>query len=308
MSSRSNRRDFLRTLGQTTAGAASLGLIGPGDLLAAKKPRVVVVRGTDPLRMLKSALRVFRRVTAQAKGKRVVIKPNMSFMNPAAWANNTSPEVAAAVAQLCKEWGASHIAAVDHTLSGGPRAMRACGVEPALQKVGGIEIISAHRRSLYQRKKVPRGKALKTTDIPKTLAKADMLINVPVAKQHAATKVSAGLKNLMGLIWDRRVFHHGMDLHQGIADLATVIQPQLTIIDATRVMVTNGPQGPGQVQKLHAIVVSDDPVAADAVAISLTQWKRQRLAPTDVEHVKRAAQLGLGVADLSRIKIIKKRV
>jgi len=112
----------------------------------------------------------------------------------------------------------------------------------------------------------------------------------------------------MGLIWDRRHLHDMISLHQGIADLSTVIRPSLTIIDATRVMVTGGPQGPGDVQKLSTIIVSDDPVAADAVATGLTQWKRTRLEPKDVEHIQAAAKLGVGIADLSRIKIIKKRV
>jgi uncharacterized protein (DUF362 family) len=309
--SEQDRREFLKRLAQAAAaagvGAATYGLL-EGSAEAAKKPRVVVVRGTDPARMLKSAMRVFRSLKKQVKGKNVVLKPNMSFRNPAAWGNNTSPLVAAAVAQLCRDWGAKKLSAVDHTLGGGARAMRVCGVQPALEKVGNIEIIAAQKRPEYTRRAVKRGKALKTTEISKVVAAGDLLVNIPVVKQHNATKISAGLKNLMGLIWDRRYFHSSINLHQGIADLATILTPGLTVIDATRVMVDNGPQGPGQVQKLNAMVVSTDPVAADAVAVGLTQWKRQRLAPKDVEHIKMAAALGLGVADLSKIKIIKKRV
>ncbi len=305
------RREFLEQLGRAgvLSGAAALGL-GGFELaaLAAKKPRVVVVRGSDPVRMLKSAMRVFRSLEQQIKGKTVVLKPNMSFKNPAAWGNNTSPEVAAAVAQMCVDWGAAKITAVDHTLSRGSRSVKASGVGPALSKIKGVEVLAADKKSLYLPKTVKQGKQLKRTDIPRVVAAADVLINIPVAKQHEATKVSFGLKNLMGLIWDRRHFHQMISLHQGIADLATLLRPQLTVIDATRSLVTNGPQGPGQVQKLHALVVSTDPVAADAVALGLTQWKRQRLAPKDVEHIAAAAKLGVGIADLSKIKIIKKRV
>lgn len=306
-----DRREFLKKMAQASAllGASSLGLgLLEGEAQAAAQARVVVVRGTDPLRMLKSAMRVFASVTKQVKGKSVVLKPNMSFRNPSAWGNNTSPEVAVAMAQLCREWGAKKIAAVDHTLGGGARAMQACGVQPALAKLGNVEVIAAQKKTEYVKRAVPRGKALKSTEISKVLAESDLLINIPVAKQHNSTRISAGLKNLMGLIWDRRYLHSEISLHQGIADLATVLRPSLTVIDATRVMVTNGPQGPGEVQKLNTIIVSTDPVAADAVAVGLTQWKRQRLKPDDIEHIKAAAALGLGVADLSRIKIIKKRV
>lgn len=304
------RREFLNKMGQTAAvaGVGAMGF-GIGESIAhAAKTRVVVVSGTDPYRMLKSALRVFRELEAAVKGKQVVIKPNMSFKNPPTWGNNTNPEVAAAVARMCKEWGAAHIAAVDHALVGGPRALKVCGVQPALEKIGGVEVISADKKSEYVTKSVPKGKALKRTAIHKSVAKADVLINVPVAKQHSATRFGAGMKNLMGLIWDRRYFHQMISLHQGIADLSLLIQPRLTVIDATRVMVTNGPQGPGEVQKLHKLVVGTDPVATDAVAVGLTRWKRQQLKPQDVEHLRLAAELGIGVADLSSIKVVKKRV
>jgi uncharacterized protein (DUF362 family) len=112
----------------------------------------------------------------------------------------------------------------------------------------------------------------------------------------------------MGLAWDRRHFHEMINLHQGIADLATLLTPALTVIDATRVMTSNGPQGPGKVQQLHTLVVSTDPVAADAVAVGLTQWNKQSLKPTDIAHIVNAGLLGLGQADLSKIKIVKKRV
>jgi uncharacterized protein (DUF362 family) len=245
---------------------------------------------------------------AQLKGKRVILKPNMSFKNPPAWGNNTDPAVAAAVAAMCKAAGASSVAAVDHTMGQGGKAIKACGVGPALEKLGGVEVISAHRKGDYVKKRIPRGKQLKTALIPRAAAGGDVLINIPVAKQHNATKVSLGLKNLMGLVWDRAHFHEMINLHQGIADLALLLQPALTVIDVTRVMTSNGPQGPGRVVKPGAIVISTDPVAADAVALGLSKWDKQTLQPDDIEHIKLSALMGLGQADLSQIKIVKKRV
>ncbi len=309
--SNKSRRDFLVQLGQGAAMAGAGGLVlglGEDEALAAKKTRVVVVQGADVNKMILSAMRVFRGMESLVKGKKVVLKPNMSFKNPPSWGNNTSPEVARAVAQLCQKSGAQHIVALDHTMGRGGRSIKACGVGPALEKVKGVRAISIHKKSDYVKKRIPKGKQLKTTLIPKALAGGEVLINIPVAKQHTATKVSFGLKNLMGLVWDRRHFHEMISLHQGIADLATLLKPTLTVIDATRVMVNNGPQGPGKVQKLKTLVISTDPVAADAVALGLTQWGNQTLSPREVEHIKAASLLGLGVADLSKIKVIKKRV
>jgi uncharacterized protein (DUF362 family) len=306
-----SRRKFIQEVGAGAlvlgAGAAGLGILDPSEALAAKKTRVVVVTGKDPAKMLAAAMKVFRGMGKFVKGKKVVLKPNMSFKNPPTWGNNTNPAVAAAVAAMCKSSGAADIVAIDHTMGSQGRSIKSCGVGPALEKVGGVKVISAHKKTDYAKKRVVKGKQLKTTHVPKVVSASDVLINIPVAKQHNATKVSFGLKNLMGLVWDRRHFHEMINLHQGIADLATLLTPALTVIDASTVMTTNGPQGPGKVQKLHTMVVSTDPVAADAVAVGLTQWKNQSLKPGDVAHIKNAALLGLGQADLSKIKIVKKR-
>lgn len=306
-----DRREFMVRVGEGAAvvgaGALGLGLLAPAEAQAAADARVVVVRGTDPRKMLMAALSVFKGLEPLVKGKKVCLKPNMSFKNPPAWGNNTSPEVAGALAQLVKEAGAANIVAVDHTMGQGGQSIQTCGVGPALQKVQGLQVVSAHQRGDYVKKRIPKGKQLKTTEVPKQVAEAEVLINVPVAKHHAATKVSFGLKNLMGIVWDRRHMHEMINLQQGIADLATLLRPALTVIDATRVMTTAGPQGPGKVETLNTIIVSTDPVAADAVACGLTQWASTSLTPKDVEHIQAASLLGLGAADLSKIKIVKKR-
>jgi len=302
-----DRRELVHLVG---AGLASALLLGPGGLLGAreKKTRVVLVKGDDPARMLAAAMKVFRGMGAFVKGKKVVLKPNMGFRNPPSWGNNTSPAVAVAVAALCKASGARGIMAVDHTMGAAGRAIKACGVGPALESLGGVTVASIHHRADYIKRRLPRAKQLKTAEVFRGLSHGAVLINVPVAKQHVATRVSLGLKNLMGLVWDRHVFHELINLHQGIADLATLVTPALTVIDATRVMTSNGPQGPGKVEVLNTLVVSNDPVAADTVALGLTRWDRRRVTPAQVAHLKYAALLGIGQGDLTRIKIIKKRV
>ena len=308
--SKIHRRDFLNKTGQglvvVGAGAMGMGVMEP-EAEAGKKSRVVVVKGNDVVKMLESAMKVFRGMGHLVKGKKVVLKPNMSFKNPSSWGNNTSPEVAGAVAAMVQAGGAASIVAVDHTMGQTGRAIKACGVGPALARVNGVQVFSGHKKGDYVKKRVPRGKQLKTTEVPKIVSAADLIINMPVAKQHTATKVSFGLKNLMGLVWNRQYFHEMISLHQGIADLATLLKPALTIIDATRVMTSNGPQGPGKVEKLHTLVISADPVAADVVALGLTRWGGQSLKPRDVEHIRMAGVMGLGQADLKQIKIIKKR-
>lgn len=304
-----DRRDFLKKAAAAAAAAGAgpllIGALG-GEAEAATKPTVVIVRGTDPARMLKAALAYFPAVEKKCKGKRVLLKPNMSFRTPAKWGNNTNPTVAVAVAQEIKGFGARQITAIDHVL-GGPSSMRVNGVQPALSKISGVQVISSDKQSGYVERAIKRGKGLTKTAICKELAAADVLINIPVAKQHMSAQISFGLKNQMGLIWDRRIFHR-LDLHQSIAELATLIRADLTVIDATRVMTTGGPMGPGRVEHPKALVVGTDPVATDAVALRLAKWKGKRLSPADVKHLAHAAKLGVGVLDLGKIRVIEKRV
>ena len=132
-----------------------------------------------------------------------------------------------------------------------------------------------------------------------------VLINVPVAKSHSATGVSLGLKGLMGLIWDRDSFHSKFNINQGIADLATVIKPQLTILDATRAMASGGPGGPGDVKKPNLIIAGVDPVAVDTYGVGVVQWYGWSFKGRQVEHLLIAHQRGLGKIDVDKLNIFK---
>ena len=126
---------------------------------------------------------------------------------------------------------------------------------------------------------------------------ADVLINLPTAKTHSAAGVSLGLKNQMGLIWDRNAFHTRFDLAQAIADLATALRPALTLLDASRALVTGGPGGPGKVVWLHRVVAGVNPVEVDALGVTLTPWYDQVLRPDQISHLRAARALGLGELD-----------
>jgi len=130
-----------------------------------------------------------------------------------------------------------------------------------------------------------------------------VLINIPIAKSHNATGVTLGMKGLMGVIYDREYFHEKVDLNQAIADLNTVIKPDLTIIDATRVMTSGGPTGPGAVEQLDTIIAGFDPVAVDAAAISLSKWYGHSFNAKQVKHIKLAHDMGLGEINPDNLKI-----
>ena len=87
-------------------------------------------------------------------------------------------------------------------------------------------------------------------------------------------KLTLGLKNVMGVIGGNRGEIH-KDIGQRIADLNLVVRPKLTIIDATRILLRNGPTGGNleDVKVLDTLIASADTVAADAYATTLFGMK-----------------------------------
>jgi uncharacterized protein (DUF362 family) len=291
------RRDFI------ISGLSSGALFFLGSAYAGlKKPYVVVVKGRDPRGLVFKAMEMLNS-KSYIKGRRIIIKPNMSFISPPSWGNNTSPEVAKAVCEFCHQAKAKAITVIDNPLAKKTESIRRSGVGPACLSIKGVKIIAATSSRFYKKVRIPKARQLKEAKIVKEALLADLLINVPVAKHHEATGVSIGLKNMMGLVWDRRYFHEMIDIHQGIADLCTVLRPKITIVDLTRCLTTRGPQGPGKVEKLNTIVAGLDPVAVDSVALSLTKWGNQRLNAKQIRYLVLAKAHGLGEYDLKKIKI-----
>ena len=109
--------------------------------------------------------------------------------------------------------------------------------------------------------------------------------------------LTLSMKNWMGSVKDRGRWHKA-GLHQCIADFSTFIKPSLVIIDATRIMLTKGPRGPGDLAHPGELVLSRDPVAADAYAATLFDKD-----PMEIPHIKIAHEMGTGCADLKRVKV-----
>jgi uncharacterized protein (DUF362 family) len=137
------------------------------------------------------------------------------------------------------------------------------------------------------------------------LSRADLFINVATAKHHSATQVSLGVKNLMGVIWNRADFHTTMDLSQAIGDLAVLIRPDLTIVDASRVLLTGGPTGPGKIALDMRMFASRDMVAVDSAVVGRYPFGDRSIRPHDIPHLRSAAELGVGVDDLDRITLTR---
>jgi uncharacterized protein (DUF362 family) len=301
-----SRRKFLT---RSAAATVVSGAYFTGRVYAQGSADIGVATGDDIDAAVRSAVASVGGMESYVKsGDRVIVKPNLSFASPAKRAATTNPETLASVIRLCLEAGAKEVLVVDHPLQDAAIIGDKADVAKAVIAIDGATLLLPTTEVLYKKTPIPRGKEMKETAVALILDEADVLINLPVAKSHSATGVSFGIKGNLGLVYDRIAYHNSGDFIQTIADLATIITPDLTIIDAVRALTTRGPQGPGKVAELGTIVAGPDPVAVDSYAVTLTPWYNREILPQNVPHLVKAAELGVGEIDLSKLDIVKNSV
>ena len=296
------RRQFLKT----TAAGLALSMAGASAGSSAAEDYDLVVISGDPAAATKKALEAIGGISRFVKkGERVVLKPNMSFARTPEFAATTHPLVVVTVAQACLEAGAGQVLVLDHTLQRAELCLERTGIRDACKPIKGVYVNAFQDKKFFKEVRIPQGKVLERAEVLNEILDGQVLINLPVAKSHSATGVSMGLKGLMGLIWDRESFHSQFNINQAIADLATVIKPHLTLLDATRAMTSGGPGGPGEVQKPNLIIAGVDPVAVDSYGVSVVPWYGKSFKGRQVEHLLVAHQRGLGKIDTESLRIFK---
>jgi uncharacterized protein (DUF362 family) len=298
------RRCFLKT----AAAGLALGLPGRPILADARTDYDLVVISGDPASATRKALEAMGGISRFVqKGQRVVLKPNMSFATPPERASTTHPMVVATVAQACMDAGAERVVVLDYPLYKAELCLQRSGIQDACRSIRGVFVLGPGERKFFREVKVPQGKVLDRVEVFKEVLDSHVLINLPQAKSHSTTGVSLGIKNLMGLIWDRWSFHSRYNINQALADLVAAIKPHLTLLDATRALVTGGPGGPGEVQKPDLIIAGTDPVAVDAYGVTVAPWYGQHFKGRQVEHLLAAHQRGVGKIDIEQLRILKER-
>lgn len=297
-----SRRSFI---GGALATAAAVPLLGR-RALAAPAFDVVDVSGSDPRKMVAAALEALGGIGKFVrKGSHVILKPNAGFANPPAWGTTTHPETVVAVARACIDAGARSITVVEFPQGRGMQCLERCGLIDALKELPQVKIKVLSSPGEFTKKEVPGGVQLKQVDVAKAYLSADVLISIPAAKAHTETAVSLGLKNSMGLIYDRKAFHTMLNIHQAIADLQRVIKPQLTILDATRALLTNGPTGPGDTATPGRIIAGRNPASVDAYGLTVARFNNKQMTPADVKHLELSSFVGeIRVAKL-KVKKVK---
>jgi uncharacterized protein (DUF362 family) len=301
-----DRRKFLQDMALWSAGllvAPPVFNLTPGLFASSKKTKLVKAEGLEYEGLVKKLLEPLGGISAFVKpGKTVVIKPNMGWDRNPDQAANTHPLIVRSLAELALVAGASKVMVFDRPCNEERRCHHNSGIRPALEGIKDKRLKCVY---IDNRKFIPvtikNGKSLKEWLFYKDALEADCYINVPVAKHHSLAGLTLGLKNVMGVIGGSRGELH-KNMGQNLADLNTVIKPELTIIDATRILLRNGPSGGNlkDVKKMNILIASSDSVAADAYATTLFNRK-----PEEIDSTVAAYRSGLGEMNLSKMEIIK---
>jgi Uncharacterized conserved protein len=308
------RRDFIKK--SVVAGAAlSLTFEDLSAALSTNKiavetaPDMVAVMGGEPKEMLEKALEALGGIEKFVKkGQKIVIKPNVAWDRAPEMAGNTNPELVEALVRKCLEAGAEKVTVFDNTCDAWQRCYETSGIERVVRAAGGI-MMPANTERYYREVKLPRGVNLKSALIHESLIEADAWINVPVLKDHGGAKLTSAMKNYMGIVWDRRVFHQN-DLQQCIADICTwEKKPVLNIVDAYRIMHQNGPQGRSlaDVATLKSLIASPDIVAVDTAALRMFNQVKE-LDMEAVGHIGKGEEFKLGTTNLDKLNIKRIRI
>jgi uncharacterized protein (DUF362 family) len=296
------RRGFLKRALAAGFAAYGIGELGGIDGLpeaeGAAPSSIVVASKRSPEALVRAAVDGLGGMGKFVKrGARVVVKPNMAWARKPQQAATTNPQVVAEIVRLCKAAGAGSVMVIDHVLdSPDATVLNITGLKQA-SEAAGAKVVSARATAMYQTVTLSRGKTLKSADVLRDIRRADVFINVPIAKVHSATTVTLGCKNLMGVVWDRGTWHR-IGLDQCIADFAAEVKPDLTILDAVRTLLTNGPKGPGKTASPGVVVAGTDPLAVDAYGATLLDFK-----PEQIGHLRLAAVAGVGEIRLDHIKV-----
>jgi uncharacterized protein (DUF362 family) len=299
------RREFFKTsVGAGVAAGAALSLGGYeklwGSSTDSAKYDMVAVMGGNPDAMFDLGIQELGGIgTFVQKGQKVLVKPNIGWDVIPELAANTNPVLIKRIIEHCFKAGAKEVYVFDHTCDNWVNTYKNSGIEKAA-KSAGAKVVPGNSENYYQSIEIPGGVKLKNAKVHEILLETDVFINVPILKDHNSTRLTACLKNTMGIVWDRGYWHSN-NLHQCIADYALFEKkPALNIIDCYNVIVKHGPQG---VSKENIVQMKSQIITTDWVAGDTAAAKMLGVDPQKIDYIPIAHKMGLGNMNIESLNI-----
>ncbi|HPJ95577.1 MAG TPA: DUF362 domain-containing protein [Deltaproteobacteria bacterium] len=209
---------------------------------------------------------------------RVALKPNLLTAVPPESAVVTHPGFFEAVAQIVIDHGGKPLLVESPAVVSLKNALRKAGYLPIIDKLG-IEI--AHMDSV-EKITYEHGHLFKYFEVSRALGDVDMIVNIPKLKTHGLTYLSAAVKNLFGIVPgmrksqmhlrfpDKREFSEFiLDLYGAVINRFDSPGAILHILDAVVSLEGEGPGTSGSPRKTGAVIISEDALALDSVAVDL---------------------------------------
>ena len=296
------RRDFIKSslgLGAALSFSSFIPLESFGEKLQkVTTPDLAVATGGAPGSMVRKTIELLGGMkNFVSTGDVVVVKPNIGWDRKPEQAANTNPEVVSEVVKMCLEAGAKKVKVFDRSCNAAQRCYESSGIKKAATQAGAE--VSYVLDAAFKETKFPQGVVLKSWPVYKPAMECDVLINVPIAKHHGLSRLTLGMKNLMGVLGgDRGIIHQNID--EKLADVAGFIKPKLTILDAYRILTDKGPAGghPKDVKLTKTIIAGKNIVSVDAYGTTLFGLK-----PADLPCIVLGNKFGLGEIDLNKLLI-----
>jgi len=225
-------------------------------------------------------------------------KPNIGWDRSPEQAGNTNPYVVGALVDMCFKAGAKRVNIFDNTCNDSKRCYENSGIEK-IAKEKGANVYFVDDWNVVKAKfsyKSP----MEGWPIYRDALECDTFINVPVLKHHGLTGLTLSMKNLMGICSGNRGLIH-FDIGAKLAHLTDFIKPDLTVIDAYRVLKRNGPTGGdlADVFDMKTIIAGTDPVLCDAYAAKLMDKD-----PLSISGISQGVKYNIGSADIAKADVL----
>jgi len=334
-----SRRKFLKTTASVTATLAvssvlrAAGAVIPGPrrgrgncFTEDGRPLLVVVEGMDVEKMLAGGLEAIGGLgKIVCSGDSVFLKPN--YGSHRAYPTGSDPHFLVSIADYAKQCSAGSVTICDSSdayvlnrYNDHEHVFKTNNVFE-IAKAAGVEVMCVHPMTEKLYSPVFSGRWENNPmimTIPELL-NASVVINQPMLKKHGAAHMTCALKNFFGAVHQpQRIYAHR---HQGkggpegneffmqtVAEFADAIRPELTIVDARKILTVRGPSlKKGSVVKdVNKIIISGDMVATDTYCAKILDENDETFSAEQIEStLKYAEKLGLGTSDLSKVKIIE---
>ncbi len=308
------RREFLE---RGAALGGMLALVSPNvaGARAQRRTRVVVLKAEDHKDGASRALKLL--AADGVSRRRVVVKPNFNSADP--FPGSTHPATLESLVEWLGAAGASRVTVADRSGMGVTRdVVEAKGILAQGRKLGFPTVVLDELPAGDWIAHPLRGSHWgRGVLFPRLLQEADAVVSTCALKTHRfGGHFTLSLKNSVGAVakYGPDGYNYMSELHTSpdqrkmIAEINTLYQPALILLDGLEAFVDGGPEAGSKVRP-GVMIAGTDRVAVDAVGVAILRlYGTTRAVSTgkifEQEQIARAVELGLGVAGPAEVELV----